>query len=262
MTPTCAFLAAMLVPFGSRTLPEQLALVVHILAGSLAILSGFVALSVTKGSPVHRRVGMLFVFTMLPMSLLGATIAGAWSRAAFVNVPAGVLTAYLVMTSLMTVRTPGEVPTSDSWLGSQYLSRGLMVLALVVGSTELVWGVQAVTSESGTRFGFPAFPFFLFAGVGLVGGIGDLRVIRSGALQGAPRLARHLWRMTFALFIAAMSFFIGQAKVFPKPIRIYPLLVIPPLVVLGALVYWLWRVRLKRSLRGIRVAAATAQTGG
>ena len=57
--------------------------------------------------------------------------------------------------------------------------------------------------------------------------------------------------MCTALLIAAFSFFLGQAKVIPKPIRIYPLLVIPPLLVLGAMVYWLWRVRRRGALRGI-----------
>ena len=97
----------------------------------------------------------------------------------------------------------------------------------------------------------PAFPFFLFAFVGLVGATGDFRVLRSGALRGTARLARHLWRMTFALFIAAMSFFIGQAKVIPKPIRIPALLAIPVLAVLVTMLYWLWRVRFRRSFRGI-----------
>jgi hypothetical protein len=59
--------------------------------------------------------------------------------------------------------------------------------------------------------------------------------------------------MCTALLIAAFSFFLGQAKVIPKPIRIVPLLLIPPLIVLGALLYWLWRVRFKRSLRGVVV---------
>jgi hypothetical protein len=49
--------------------------------------------------------------------------------------------------------------------------------------------------------------------------------------------------MTFALFIAAMSFFLGQAKVIPKPIRIGPLLAIPPLAALVVMIWWLWRVR-------------------
>jgi hypothetical protein len=102
----------------------------------------------------------------------------------------------------------------------------------------------------------PAFPFLVFGSVGLLAGVGDLRLIRSGGVQtirGARRLTRHLWRMSFALLIAAFSFFLGQAKVIPKPIRIIPLLAIPPLVVLAALLYWMWRVRIRRSLRGLVV---------
>jgi len=61
-----------------------------------------------------------------------------------------------------------------------------------------------------------------------------------------------------ALLIAAFSFFLGQAKVIPKPIRIFPLLLIPPLVVLATLLYWLWRVRVRQSLRGGVVASSNA----
>ena len=63
-------------------------------------------------------------------------------------------------------------------------------------------------------------PFSIFATVALLAGAGDVRMIRSRGLQGAARLARHLWRMSFALFIGAFSFFLGQAKVIPKPVRV------------------------------------------
>ena len=64
--------------------------------------------------------------------------------------------------------------------------------------------------------------------------------------------------MCFALFIAALSFFIGQAKVFPQPIRILPLLALPVLAVLVTMFYWLWRVRIRRRARypfkGVRLS--------
>ena len=48
--------------------------------------------------------------------------------------------------------------------------------------------------------------------------------------------------MCFSLFIASGSFFLGQAKVIPKPIRIFQLLAIPALLPLVLLLYWLARV--------------------
>jgi hypothetical protein len=52
--------------------------------------------------------------------------------------------------------------------------------------------------------------------------------------------------MCFSLFIASGSFFLGQAKVIPKPIRIFPLLAIPALLPLVLMLYWLARVLFTR----------------
>jgi cobalamin synthase len=121
------------------------------------------------------------------------------------------------------------------------------------------FGGVALASPKGTLNGMPAIPFFIFGSVALLSSIGDFRMMRSGgvhAIRGAPRVARHLWRMCLALLIAAFSFFLGQAQVIPKPFRIVPLLMIPPLLVLATLLYWVWRVRIRRRLRGIMGVSA------
>jgi uncharacterized membrane protein len=225
-------------------------LVIHIIAGGLGILSGFLALYAAKGARLHRRSGRVFFYAMLTTAIAGGVIAAVRDVAPAINIPAGLLTAYLVITALMTVRPPTAL--------SRWLQPGLMVVALAIGLTSLWFGFEAIAS-GGTRNDMPAFPFFMFGVVGLLAGIGDVRLMRSGALLGVRRLARHLWRMSFALFIAALSFFIGQAQVFPKPVRIMPMLALPVLAVLVTMVYWLWRVRVRRNVRGIvSVGAAEA----
>jgi uncharacterized membrane protein len=224
-------------------------LAVHIVAGGLGLMSGFVALYAAKGAALHRKSGMLFVCAMLTMSVAGVAVAAGRSVAPALNVPAGILTAYLVVTSLTTVR-----PIAS---GSRALHVGVMLVALAVGVVALTFGVEAI-ANGGKRHGMPAFPFFLFGVVAVLAVAGDVRVLRGGALRGAARLARHLWRMSFALFIAAMSFFIGQAKVFPKPMRIPGLLALPVLAVLVTMLYWLWRVGVRRTLRGLTQTADTS----
>ncbi|HJU90207.1 MAG TPA: hypothetical protein VJ672_12480 [Gemmatimonadaceae bacterium] len=225
----------------------RLSYVVHIVAGSLALISGYIALYATKGATVHRRSGMLFVYSMLTMACFGALIAATRGVAEAINVPAGVLTSYLVITSLTTVR-----PLAN---GSRWLHATAMLIALGVGIATLVFGMEAI-ANGGMRKGMPAFPFFMFGVVALLGVAGDVRILRSGPLKGAIRVARHLWRMSFALFIAAMSFFIGQAKVIPEPIRIPGLLALPVVAVLVTMLYWMWRVRIRRSVRGIVLVRA------
>lgn len=228
-----------------------LILLIHILAGALGLLFGYVTLYAAKGGTLHRKSGRLFVYAMVTMSIGGIVIAAGQGVAPAVNIPAGLLTFYLVITGLATVRPPAA--------GSRRLDLGAMLLALAVGLTSLTFGFEAVSS-GGTRKGMPAFPFFMFGTVGLLGGAGDLRMIRSGALRGAPRLARHLWRMCFALFIAALSFFLGQADEFPEALRIPALLALPIVVVAVTMLYWLWRVRVRRSLRGIVVVSTRHAT--
>jgi hypothetical protein len=184
------------------------------------------------------------------MAAAGFTVSVVRGVAPDINVPAALLTTYLVVTAFTTVR-----PILSA---ARAVHLGAMLLALGITLTMLVFGVEAV-ANGGTRNGMPAFPYFMFAMIGAFGTAGDVRLLRTGPLRGALRLARHLWRMCTALFIAALSFFIGQADVIPEPFRIRLLLALPVLAVLVTMFYWLWRIRIRRSLRGVvGVAAAEA----
>lgn len=228
----------------------DLFLVLHVGAGALGLFSGYVALYSAKGASLHRKSGRVFVYVMLTMAVSGLLIAALRDKAPAVNVPAALLTAYLVVTSLTTVKPPTR--------GGKWLHVGGLVLALSLSLINLKLGAEAI-ADGGTRKGIPAFPFFMFAAAALLGSVGDVRILKSGALRGPYRLARHLWRMCFALFIGALSFFIGQADVIPKPLRILPMLALPVVAVLFTMIYWMWRIRLRRSLRGI-VALTSADT--
>lgn len=226
----------------------RLTYLVHIVAGTLGLLTGYVTLYAAKGGALHRKSGMLFVYSMLTMAGVGMTIAVVRGIAPSINIPAALLTFTLVITSLATVRPLGA--------SSRWLNLGAMLVSLAVGVTMLTWGFEAL-ANGGTRDEMPAFPYFMFGIVGTLAAIGDVRMIRSGPLKGAPRLARHLWRMCFALFIAALSASVQFGKMIPEPFRIRALLALPVLAILVTMFYWLWRVRIRRSLRGIvRVAAA------
>lgn len=222
--------------------------VIHIVAGSLGLLAGYTALYAAKGAALHRKSGMVFVLAMLTMCVAGTTIAALRNAAPQLNIPAALMTSYLVITSLIAVKP-------FAW-ASKRLDIALMVLALTVGLFSLRLGAATLEKPSPLTFGY-----FLFGAVGTLAGASDIRIVRSGPPKGIARIVRHLWRMTFALFIAAMSFFIGQADVIPEQIRIKPLLAFPVLIVLVTMLYWLWRVRFRKSLRGLVTGRAGEPTG-
>jgi hypothetical protein len=158
----------------------------------------------------------------------------------------GAVLAYFVFTAYTAVK-PLHGP-------GRRVDIALMVLAFGFAATGFLSGFTALGRPGHQIEGVPAGMSFFLATVILLAAIGDARMIRAGGIQGTRRLARHLWRMSFGLFIASGSFFIGQMKFVPEPVRIVPIIValgVSPLVIL---LYWMWRVRLKRNLRGFMTA--------
>ena len=73
------------------------AMIVHIGAGSIGILSGAAALSVAKGERLHRAFGTVFFVSMLTMAALGAYLAALMPQRGTVVV--GLFTFYFVATA-------------------------------------------------------------------------------------------------------------------------------------------------------------------
>ena len=82
----------------------SLTILIHVAAGSLGLLSGYVALYASKGATLHRKSGTLFVYVMMTMAATGVLISAAQGVAPAINVPSGLLVFYLVITALTTVR--------------------------------------------------------------------------------------------------------------------------------------------------------------
>ena len=226
---------------------------IHIIAGLLALVAGAIALYAAKGSKLHRKSGMVFVVAMLAMSSSGALMA-VFLKPNKVNVMAGVLTFYLVSTGLLTVWRKVEQLRG--------LVTGFMLAAFAASAFGFGFGLEALNSPDGKVDGIPAPPLFMFGTVGLLGALGDARLLWARSIEGARRIARHLWRMSFAMWIATTSFFLGQAKVFPEPLRhATALRAIPVILVIGIMLYWLARVLIKRD-RAVAIPLRHTGAGG
>lgn len=204
-------------------------ILLHIIGGLIGLTSGAVALSASKGGKLHRRSGMVFVCAMLVMSASGAVMAAL--KPERVSVIAGLLTFYLVMTALLTVRRRGQ--------GFTWIDAGATVFGLGVAITAFIFGTS---NPSGEIDGPPTGIALVFGAVALLAVFGDVRMSLARGIPWSQRIARHLWRMCLALWIAAASFFLGQSDEFPEALRIMPLLCTPVLLVMLLMFYWLGRV--------------------
>jgi hypothetical protein len=218
-----------------------LMLLTHVLGGTTAVVSGFAALLVAKGGRAHRRTGMVFVVAMAIMGIFATVVATYEAKVS--SIVGGIFSLYFVLTGFTTVRPIRMLGRREHI--------AIMVVPLAMAAFLFTYGFIALGLPGAMLNGVPAAMMLFLASVNILAAVGDWRMIRAGGLGGARRVARHLWRMCFGMFIATGSFFIGQMQVFPKPLRILPLMLALGVAPLGVLLYWMWRVRLRQSLRGL-----------
>ena len=207
----------------------------HIGGAAVGLVSGFAAMAVRKGGGLHKATGTAFFAGMLGMSGVGATVAPFLADGQQIpNTLAGLFTFYLVTSSWATVRRkPGEVGRFEV---------GALVVSLAVAIGSVGFGLWSAL----THHPLPqpeGQVVYVFGAVAALAAAGDFSAVRQGGLAGAARLRRHLWRMSLALLIAAGSF-AGQPKAIPHVLRGSPLLLLPVLLALGLMIFWLIRVSL------------------
>jgi len=232
----------------------------HISMGVLGLLSGAVALALRKGSLRHRAAGTVFVVAMVSLTTTAMYLGLAKHEMGSCLI--ALLTLYLVATAWRTARR------RDGRADVFELGALLAALALAAGFAML--GVEAASSPTGTKDGHHALKYFVFALVAVFSGAGDLRMLLRGGVLGPQRIARHLWRMTFPLLIAANTFFQGQARLFPVELRRAHALYLPIVLIIGTSTFWIVRVLFVREdgrrpttfhwLRSEGIASASATT--
>jgi hypothetical protein len=214
-------------------------LLLHICAGTLGVLSGAVAISFRKGFRWHRLVGNIFVISMLSLGASGAYMAFMKSQPG--NVLGGTFTFYLVATAWMTARRREQKPGIFDW--------GALLIVLAVAATEVTFAFQAMRSQTGLEYGYPAGPYFFIGSVALLALAGDARMLIRGGVSGTQRIARHLWRMCFAWFIASASIFLARPHLFPVLLRKAGVLYLLTALPLILMIFWLVRVRFAKTYK-------------
>lgn len=227
-------------------------LLFHIFGGTVGLLAGTAALSFRKGSRRHILAGQVFVAAMMVMAV-GATYLAVVKHQPN-NIGGGILTFYMIGTAWLTARRRDDETSRLDWVA--------LLIPLVLGIVTWANGLRIVRSGASSIDGVPVGMTFFMGSIMLLAAAGDLRMLLRGGVSGTQRLARHLWRMCFGLFIASGSFFMGPSN---RPLRLlssvgigqhlpaalfsmtlYMILTVLPLLLL---IFWLIRVRLARAYK-------------
>ena len=218
---------------------------IHIAGGLCALPAGTVAIASRKGGRLHARAGTLFFGSMLVLGLTAAILEPF--RTPTPGSPVGgIMVCYFVVTSCVAARHRDGVTGRFEMVAC---ATALAMAAL------MIWGgLTGATTPAG------AGPVFALGGICLLAGLLDLNAVLRGKLTAAQRIARHLWRMCFAFFIATGSFFLGQQDVLPAAVRGSPVLFALAFAPFAVMAFWLVRIRFASVIRKIQLRLPPSPT--
>ncbi|MGQ0659710.1 DUF2306 domain-containing protein [Sphingosinicella sp.] len=216
----------------------SIVMAIHIAAGLLALPSGTVAVGARKGGRLHARAGTVFFGSMVVLGVTAAMLEP------FRDPPgspiAGLFVLYFIATSWVAARR------RDGTTGKFEI----IACAAALGLAALIaWDAFTGTSDTPAGRG----PLFAAAGLCLLAGLLDLNAILRRRLTPAQRIARHLWRMCFAFFIATGSFFLGQQDVLPAAVRGSPVLFVLAFAPFAVMAFWLVRLRFAKAIARLKL---------
>lgn len=217
----------------------------HIGGGGVALVAGALAIFARKGGRLHARAGIIFAFAMLWLWLWLSATALHLRDGKVDSAVGDLFIGYFVVTAWLAARR------RDGTTG-----RLEIVACAVIFATGglIAWGALAGTARP-TPVGMG--PVYVIAAFCLAAGLLDLHAILRPRLAPTRRIARHLWRMCSAFFIATGSFFLGQQDVLPEALRGSPILLALAFAPFAALAFWMIRLRFGKRLK----AAVQALSG-
>lgn len=210
-------------------------LLLHILAGTLALGAGASAAALRKGGAGHRRAGRLYGWSMLVVVLTALVLATL--RPSVFLLAVAVFSFYLVFTGWRAaVLRDGRPRPADG---------AATLLMLAAGAAMIAWGASAWLP------GIPAPPqapvLLAFGGIGLTLAVQDLGWLRRGGDRGKARIARHLGRMLGGMIATITATLVVNFPYLPAPV-----VWLGPTLLLTPVIAW-WSARV---LRGAGSGAA------
>lgn len=207
---------------------------IHFWIGCVALVAGFTAFAAPKGGGTHRVAGAVFTAVMGLLCLTGLWLSLA--REIVFTIILSALAGHAVLTGWLAARSGSGLAAGLTRMSP--LSSGLLTAGAVFG------GHAAATAPGGELGGLPPGAFHVLAAAGVTLFAADLGYALTARPERRRRIARHLWRMGFAFFLATGIFFFGNNHVLPEALRTVWLLGAPVLAVVVCTVLYAVRLRL------------------
>lgn len=203
-------------------------LLLHVLTGSLGLLSGSINLILKKGSKIHKTIGRVFVFSMISTALIALLLC--FLKTNFFLLIIGVFTLYLVGTGqrylYMKNLSRGGKPKIVDWLLSSAMG--------IVGLIFMGWGIFLLVKKNSM-----GWSLMLFGTIGLLSVRKDFENYLGKSRKKQFWLRAHIARIVGAYIASLSAFLVVNYSRFSVPIPEVVYWVLPTLILTPLIIYWI-----------------------
>jgi len=207
---------------------------IHILAGSLTLISGLVAMTSKKGQGTHRLAGKIFFWSMAVTTLLGLN-AGIFKPELYIFIPIAIISFYQAATGyrILFIKTlnKGQKPQIVDWT--------LTIGMLITSSVFVILGIINLSTDI-----FFSIVLFAFSTIGLYCSGVDIYNYTKKPTNKFYWLSIHIFRMSHGFIAALTAFLVNNSKLFPFLPQV--LLLIIPIALGQPIISWtIWNYNRK-----------------
>ena len=198
----------------------QILLIIHIIGGSLSLLTGIYQLVARKGTRKHKRIGRIFYYSMLVAAIVALPMS--YIHPNYFLFLIGFFTIYMLLTGtrLLRIRAPKDVKLID-WL----LTVGISLFALFFISI----GIRNLLN--GNSFGIV---FIVFGALGLLFSYQDYTNFRGRSGIQNFYLTTHLQRMTGSYIASSTAFLVVNNHFLPAVL----VWLLPTIIIVPFIIHW------------------------
>ncbi len=199
-------------------------LTLHIVAGSLALVSAGAALAVKKGGRSHKRVGSTFFYSMVVIFLTAVTMAVLTSNTFLFLV--ALFSFYLAFSGWRFARNRSGEPQWVDWLA-----------VIIMVSSGLLMGFLAFKDYP--QFTSTSVTLSVFGSIAIVLGLADTKSHRDRAATGKVRIAKHLTNMLGGTIAVVTAVLVVNVSMTPPWLG----WILPTILMLPVIIWWRRKVK-------------------
>ena len=203
----------------------QILLPIHILAGTIALLSAIMAILSEKGKKIHVLSGRIYFWSMVGIFLTATAMSIITSNIFLFLI--GFFSFYMAFAGIRFAINRKGIATTSDWIAI-----GLMILSGVG-----MWVLAAIIFMNNDPMSIPLLVFGFFA---IFLGYGDFKIHKNKTAIGKERIGRHLQNMIGGTIAVITAVLVVNVKI--EPVWIWWVL---PTVLIVPVIIW-WRIKVMK----------------